>query len=81
MTQRQKLVKLFQSGVALTEKQITQRTGAQSPRALIHTLRHKDGLVIEASRRVDNSGRATTKYSMVAAKRRAAKTARRAKSA
>lgn len=62
MNQRQKLTNLFQQGVELTEKQITQRTGAKAPRALIHALRHEDGMAIYANRRVDTAGRVTTKY-------------------
>jgi len=62
MTQKQTLRRAFESGKQLTEKQITSMYKIAAPRAVIHALRHEDGLAIYANRKVNSKGVETTKY-------------------
>lgn len=62
MSQKETLRRAFESGKQLTEKQITSMYKIAAPRAVIHQLRHQEGLAIYANRRVNSKGVETTKY-------------------
>lgn len=62
MSQKDVLRNAFQAGKELTEAQISGQYKIKAPRAVIHSLRHEDGLAIYANRKVNSRGVETTKY-------------------
>ena len=62
LSQKDILRNAFQSGKELTEAQMSGQYKIKAPRAVIHSLRHDDGLAIYANRKVNARGVETTKY-------------------